>query len=73
MKLLDQRIVYKNDDGTIAVIIPCKCGLTISQIAKKDVPTGKHYLILHKDDLPSREFRDAWTIEDEDLTDGVGE
>jgi hypothetical protein len=40
---MDKRIVYKNDDGTIAIIVPADCGLTIEEIAAKDVPAGKEY------------------------------
>ena len=71
---MDKRIIYKNADGTIAIIIPADCGLTIEQIAQKDVPTGLKYKIVNLSEVPSdREFRNAWTIDDEELTDGVGE
>ena len=71
---MDKRIIYKNDDESVAIIVPADCGLTIEQIAKKDVPTGKAYKIIEDNELPSsREFRNAWTIDDAELTDGVGE
>jgi len=71
---MDKRIIYKNTNGTIAIIIPANCGLTIEQIAKKDVPTGYKYKIVDVSEIPSdREFRNAWTIDDAELTDGVGE
>jgi len=71
---MDKRIIYKNDDGTISIIIPANCGLTVEQIAQKDVPTGKSYKIVDVSEVPSdREFRNAWTIDDAELTDGVGE
>ena len=71
---MDKRIIYKNDDGTISIIIPANCGLTVEQIAQKDVPTGKPYKIVNISEVPSdREFRNAWTIDDTELTDGVGE
>ena len=71
---MDKRIIYKNIDGTISIIIPADCGLTIEQIAKKDVPTGLKYKIVDVLDIPSdREFRNAWTIDDAELTDGVGD
>ena len=44
---MDKRIIYKNADGTIAIIIPADCGLTIEQIAQKDVPTGLKYKIVN--------------------------
>ena len=71
---MNKRIIYKNNDGSISIIIPADCGLTVEQIAKKDVPTGKSYKIVDISEVPSdREFRNAWTIDDAELTDGVGE
>ena len=70
---MDKRIIYKNTDGTIGIIIPANCGLTVEQIARKDVPTGLKYKIVDVSEVPSdREFRNAWTIDDAELTDGVG-
>lgn len=61
---MDKRIVYTNDDGTIAIIIPADCGLTIEEIAAKDVPEGKEYHIVDVSEIPTdRTFRDAWTWE----------
>ena len=60
---MNKRIVYTNDDGTVSVIVPAdECGLTVEQIAAKDVPTGKEYHIVNASDIPSdRTFRNAWT------------
>jgi len=59
---MDKRIIYPTDDGGVAVIVPApNCGLTIEQIAEKDVPTGKEYQIVDVADIPGdRTFRDAW-------------
>jgi len=71
---MSKRIIYKDNEGNLAVIIPVDNNLTIEQIARKDVPTGKPYKIIEETDLPnSREYRNAWTIDDSELTDGVGE
>jgi ribosomal protein S12 len=71
---MDKRIIYKNTDGSIGIIVPANCGLTVEQIAKKDVPTGLQYKIVNASDISSdRTFRNAWTIDDTELTDGVGE
>ena len=58
---MNQRIIYPTDDGGVAVIVPApECGLSIEQIAAKDVPAGKPYEIV--DSVPSdRTFRGAWT------------
>ena len=61
---MNKRIVYKNDDGTISIIVPAECGLTIEELAAKDVPAGKEYHIVNASDIPSdRTFRNAWTWE----------
>ena len=56
------RVIYPTDDGGVAVIIPApECGLTIEEIAAKDVPEGKPYKIVDVADIPSdRTFRNAW-------------
>lgn len=68
------RIIYQTDDGGVAVIIPAPdCGLTIEQVAAKDVPTGKPYKIVDVSEIPTdRSKREAWTVSADDLTDGVG-
>ena len=59
---MNHRILYPTDDGGVAVIVPADCGLTIEEIAAKDVPAGKPYEIVDVADIPSdRTFRGAWT------------
>lgn len=73
---MDQRIIYKRDDGGITVLVPsqeCLESHTIQEIAEKDVPAGKPYKIVSVDDIPSdRTFRNAWEVDEADLTDGTG-
>ena len=59
---MDKRIIYPNDDGGVSIIVPAsECGLTIEEIATKDVPEGKPYKIVDVADIPSdRTFRNAW-------------
>jgi len=59
---MNQRIIYPTDEGGVAVIIPSpECGLTIEEIAAKDVPAGKPFKIVDVADIPSdRTFRAAW-------------
>ena len=59
---MSQRIIYPTDDNGVAVIIPApECGLTIEEIAAKDVPAGKPFKIVDVADIPSdRTFRAAW-------------
>ena len=57
-----KRIIYPTDDGGVAVIVPAaECGLTIEEIAAKDVPEGKPYKIVDVSEIPSdRTIRNAW-------------
>ena len=69
----NKRIIYQNDTGGVAVLTPADCGLTIQEIAAKDVPTGKPYKIVDASEIPTdRQWRDEWTVDEADLTDGVG-
>lgn len=61
---MNKRIVYENDEGGVSIIVPADCGLTIEEIAAKDVPAGKAYNIVDVSEIPTdRTFRDAWTWE----------
>jgi hypothetical protein len=68
-------IIWKQDNGVLAITHPAlNCGLTIDQIAKKDLPTGKRYKIISSAELPEwDEFRDAWTCPDDYLDSGVAD
>ena len=47
--------------------------VAMEELAQKDVPTGLKYKIVEDSDIPTdRTFRDAWEIEESELTDGVG-
>ena len=77
----DKRIIYKKNETSISsdvrIIVPTPEALqsmTIEQIAKKDVPTGFKYKIVDVSEISSdRTFRNAWTIDETELTDGVGD
>ena len=73
---MNQRIIFPTDDGGVAVIVPspnCLKERTIEEIAAKDVPAGKPYKIVDVADIPSdRTFRNAWEVDVNALTDGVG-
>jgi DNA-binding PadR family transcriptional regulator len=70
-----QVIIFKNGGEGVSVIYPTLEVLqkhSIEDIAKKDVPTGKPYKIIDASELPSREQRNQWDVDEADLTDGVG-
>ena len=78
------KIVYKHDNGMVRIVIPTPQVLTeinpatgklwtVEDIAKKDIPKGYKYKIVQDSDVPTdRSFRNAWSVNDSDLTDGVG-
>ena len=73
---MNQRIIYPTDEGGVAVIVPAaECGLSIEEIAAKDVPpivvhgpegsvassTPRPFKIVGVSDIPEdRTFRGAW-------------
>ncbi len=59
---MTKRIIYPTDEGGVAVIVPAPdCGLTIEEIAAKDVPAGKPFKIINTEDVPTdRTYRNAW-------------
>lgn len=67
------KIIYQTPNG-VAIISPAHdSGLTVEQIAQKDVPHGLPYKIITNDDLPSSiEFMPSWEIDLSLLNDGVG-
>lgn len=70
------KIIFKNQDNSIGIITPTDEALsfaTIEQIAEKDVPHNLPYWIVEDSVIPTdRTFRNAWTIDDTELSDGVG-
>lgn len=55
-----KRILFPNDNGGVSIIIPTES----LDLAMKDIPSGKPYLIVDASDIPAdREFRAAWTAD----------
>ena len=49
--ITDQRVVFPNDLGGISILIPApRWSGSIHELAAKDVPVGKPYLIINKAD-----------------------
>lgn len=70
------KIVFANQDGSIGIIHPAAeamATMSMHEIARKDVPTGRPYKIVQDEEIPTdRTFRDAWTMDISLMTDGVG-
>ena len=59
-----KRIIYKNPDNSVSIIVPSAEYLethTIEELAIKDVPANTPYKIVDVSEIPSdRTFRNAW-------------
>ena len=69
------RVIYKNPDSTISVLIPTIEALsfaTLEEIATKDVPEGLPFKLVKDTDLPDRSTRKYWLWDDKITPDGVG-
>jgi hypothetical protein len=59
-----KRIIYKNPDNSVSIIVPSAEYLethTIEELAFKDVPANTPYKIVDVSEIPSdRTFRNAW-------------
>ena len=65
---MSSRIIYKNLDNSVGVIIPTQEVLkfaTVIQVAEKDVPHNLPYWIVEDSVIPeNRTFRSAWEIDE---------
>jgi hypothetical protein len=73
---MTQVIIYNQDNGVVAIVRPTEEALnahSIQAIAIKDVPFGRPFKIVDAADIPEdRSQRDAWTVDEAELTDGIG-
>jgi len=72
---MTQLIIFKQDNGILAVMIPtpeCLETHSILEIAIKDVPAGKRFKIIDASELPQDIPQEAWVVDEADLTDGIG-
>jgi len=70
-----QKIVFKNDNGDISVFTPVvrEGRPAIEEVAAKVVPSGRPFGIVDAAEVPAdRTDRDLWTVDETDLTGGVG-
>ena len=65
---MSSRIIYKNLDNSVGVIIPTQEVLkfaTVLQVAEKDCPCNLPYWIVEDSIIPeNRTFRSAWEIDE---------
>lgn len=63
---MEKRIIFQNDSGGVSIMTPfTNSGLTVEEIAQKDLPEGKPYKIVNDSDIPEdRSNRDSWTLDE---------
>lgn len=73
---MSQVIVWVSDNGGLSITEPASEALGqlgIDEIARRVVPMGRRYKIIDVSELPEgRNNRNAWEIDEADLTDGIG-
>jgi hypothetical protein len=64
--MIDKRIIYRNDEGGVSVVIPAPgTGLSLQEVIEKSVPYGAKYKVVSESEIPTdRTFRDAWEYQD---------
>lgn len=57
-----KKVIFPNEFGGLSILAPVgDHGIPIEQIALKDVPAGRPFLIIDDSDLPEDwQYRDAW-------------
>lgn len=54
MDVTNTIIIFPNDTGSVTFVYPApNCGLTLEQIAQKDVPAGIPYKFLPQEQVPT--------------------
>lgn len=49
---MSSTIVFPNDEGHLTFVYPADCGIPVNEIARKDVPAGKPFLIIPNEQTP---------------------
>ena len=74
MKIIYKKPENSKEPSSVVVMFPSpEWSGTMEELAQKDVPTGLKYKIVEDEVIPTdRTFRDAWEVDEKELTDGVG-
>lgn len=65
------KIIYEQDNGSVAVMAVGQNSADLQAVATKMVPLNKRFKIIDDADLPDPEFADAWRV-DFTTNDGTG-
>ena len=68
------KILYTVSPKTVSILVPSsEWSGTMEELAQKDVPSGLKYKIVEDEVIPTdHTFREAWEVDEAELTDGVG-
>lgn len=57
-----QRLMYHDASGNLCIVIPAPgTGLSLAEIAQKDIPTGRTFVAVDEANVPTdRTYRNAW-------------
>lgn len=64
---MDKRVIYVRQDepDKLGILIPFDCGLTVEEIANKDLLSGTLFAIVNKEEVPDFDFMDAWEFNED--------
>jgi len=69
MDINEKIVIFRKDDGGVALVIPTSEGLagrTMEEFAQAYVPEGKPWKVISRSEVPQdRTFRDAWEYSDD--------
>lgn len=66
-------ILFQLVNSPVSIMTPCDCGLSTLEVGQKDVPEGVPFWIVDAGTIQAdREYRDAWTIDPEEMGDPSG-
>lgn len=66
-------VIFENEFGGVSLLNPMlDCGLTIEEIALKDVPAGCHFKIVDFSSLPDLKYLGSWEYDFLRDNDGTG-
>lgn len=63
---MSRKVIFKTPENTVAILFPClECGLTVEQIANKDLPKGTPYFILDDSQIPDISIypQESWVVD----------
>lgn len=69
---MSERIIFQPVGAPMAILTPCDCGLSVLEIAKKDVPQGVPFWVVSAAEVEQMyqshgDLRDAWEVTEQSI------